>query len=56
LTPSAKSPRATLAALNAHLETPKSYAEPNKGVIVIVGNYNSIRRYLKFLKPIVFNY
>lgn len=56
MTPSAKSPRATLAALSAHLENPKIYSEPNKGVIVIVGNYNAIRRYLKHLNPVVFNY
>jgi hypothetical protein len=56
MSPSAKSPRVTLAALNEHLENSNDFAKPNNGVIIIVGNYNSIRRYLKHLKPVIFNY
>lgn len=54
--PAAQSPMLTLAVLNEHLGNSRNHAESQKGVIVIVGNYNLIRRHLKTIKPVVFNY
>ena len=54
--PAAHSSQVTLAALNEHLVDSRNDGEIPKGVIVIVGNYNSIRRYLKTIRPVVFNY
>ncbi len=54
--PAARSSQITLAALNEHLVDSRNNEDTPKGVIVIIGNYNSIRRYLKTIKPVVFNY
>jgi hypothetical protein len=46
----------TLNGLNEQLEESKNGSNSPKGVIVIVGSYDLIRRYLKTIKPVVFNY
>jgi hypothetical protein len=56
ISPAAQSPMLTLAVLNEHLGNSRNHSESQKGVIVIVGNYNLIRRYLKSIKPVVLNY
>ncbi len=57
-TPAAKARFAnfTLDGLNEHLEESKNDTNSPKGVIVIVGNYDLINRYLETIKPVVFNY
>ena len=54
--PAARSPLLTLAVLNEHLGYSRNHLESPKGVIVIVGDYNEIRRHLKNIKPVVLNY
>jgi predicted Zn-dependent peptidase len=46
----------TLAGLNERIEESKSYIDSSRGVIVIIGNYESMGKYFKFFKPIVYNY
>jgi predicted Zn-dependent peptidase len=54
--PAAPASQVTLAALNEHLVDSRNNEDTPNGVIVIIGNYNSIRRYLKTIKHVVFNY
>lgn len=46
----------SLDGLNQQIENPKSFDNSPRGTIVIVGDYDIIRRYLKEIKPIVYNY
>jgi len=39
-----------------HIEKTKNIDSSSKGVIVIVGNYDMIRDYIKSLNPVVYNY
>jgi len=45
----------TLAVLNERIEETKSFIDSPRGVIVIIGNYELMGRYLKTLKPVVYN-
>ncbi len=45
----------TLAGLNERIEESKSFIDSPRGVIVIIGNYELMGRYLKTLKPVVYN-
>jgi predicted Zn-dependent peptidase len=57
-TPAAKARFAnfTLDGLNEHIEESKNGGNSPEGVIVIVGNYDLIKRCLETIKPVVFNY
>lgn len=46
----------SLEGLNEKIENPKNFDNSPRGTIVIVGDYDIIRRYLKDIKPIVYNY
>lgn len=46
----------TLASLNGHIDASKKDADSTGDVIVIIGNYDMMARYLRLLKPTVYNY
>ncbi|MDQ1353230.1 MAG: zinc protease [Acidobacteriota bacterium] len=45
----------TLTGLNEHIEDSRSFVDSPRGVIVIIGNYELMSRYLKTLRPVVYN-